>query len=74
MAALIPQGLLAGILDKTPMAGLGISPALTQNEIIIELSESQLREMLLAGADERAKSSVSVELKDKKMVLKIRLF
>jgi len=67
-------GLLKGILESTPLKGLGLTPQLTQNEIVIELTDAQLKDMLLANADARAKGSVTVECKEGKLVLKIRLF
>jgi len=68
------EGLLSGIIAKTPLKGLGLTPQLTQNEIVIELTDAQLKEMLLANADPRAQSSVTVQCKEGKLVLKIRLF
>jgi hypothetical protein len=68
------EGLIKGILDKTPLGGLGLQPSLTQQDIVIEMTEKQLRDMLLTNADTRARDSVSVELHEGKLVLKIKLF
>jgi hypothetical protein len=69
-----PQGLLAGLMNMTPLSGLGVTPQFTQREIIIELSTEQLRQMLLEKADTRAKDAVTVELHEGKLQLKIRLW
>jgi len=68
------EGLLKGLLQGTPFASLNLIPQLTQNEIIIEFTEEQLKTMLLQNTDERAKKSVNVELHEGKLVLKIKLF
>jgi len=69
-----PAGLLKEFLATTPLKGLGLTPRLTQNEIVIELTDRQLRDMLLANADPRARGSVSVECHEGKLMIKIRLW
>jgi hypothetical protein len=68
------SGLLKGILDATPLKGMGITPQLLEREIVIELTTEQLKAMLLQNADARAKESVTVELHEGKLTLKIRLW
>lgn len=67
------SGLLGNILGGTPMANLGITPQILQNEIVIEMTQDQLKSMLLQNADAKAKGSVAVELHEGKLVLKIKL-
>jgi hypothetical protein len=67
-------GLLKGILDATPLRGLGVTPQLLEREIVIELTTEQLKAMLLQNADARAKESVIIELHEGKLTLKIRLW
>ncbi|MEM2446862.1 MAG: hypothetical protein QW734_09410 [Candidatus Bathyarchaeia archaeon] len=68
------EGLLSGLLKGTPLANLNIIPQLTQNEIVIEMTQEQLRSLLLEKSDERAKKAVTVECHEGKLMLKIRLF
>jgi hypothetical protein len=68
------SGLLKGIIDATPLKGMGITPQLLEREIVIELTTEQLKAMLLQNADARAKESVTVELHEGKLTLKIRLW
>jgi len=68
------EGLLRGLLESTPLKGLGITPQLTQRDIVVELTQEQLRDMLLRDADPRAKSSVTLELKEGRLILRIRLW
>ena len=68
------EGLLSQIFKGTPLAGLGIQPALTQNELKFELTEQQFKELILKGLDERGKKAVDISIEDKKIVVKIRLF
>jgi hypothetical protein len=71
-----PQGLglLGDLFGKTPFGMAGITPQLSQKEIVVEMTQEQLRVMLLQNADARAKDSVTIELHEGILVLKIRLF
>jgi hypothetical protein len=71
---LAEAGILKTLFEGMPQGLAGIKPQLTQNELVIEFTEDQLREMLLKNADERAKQSVTIQLLDKKLIIKIRLF
>jgi hypothetical protein len=66
-------GLLSGLLSGSPLGTLGIMPKLTQNDVVVELTTEQLRNLLLEKADQRAKDSVTVEIHEGKIVLRIRL-
>lgn len=68
------EGILKNLLQGTPLSGFNILPQLTQNEIIIELTQEQLKAILLERTDERAKQAVTVECKEGKLILKIKLF
>lgn len=72
------EGLLRDVLKSTPLAGLGVTPQFSQNEIVVELTEAQLKDMLLSGADSnikaRAQGSMTVKLTEGKLILKIRLW
>jgi len=68
------QGLLSSILMGSPLAGLGITPKMVQRDIVIELTESQFKELILKNADARARSAVDVKFKEGRMILSIRLW
>ena len=68
------EGLLSQIFKGTPLANLGISPMLTQNELKIELTEAQFKQMILQGLDERGRKAVDIKIEDKKIIVTIRLF
>lgn len=68
-----PQGLLSGLMNIGPLAGLNIIPQISQKEIVIELTTQQLLDMLLEKADPRAKACTTLELHEGKLQLKIRL-
>jgi len=68
------EGLFKTLLTGTPLANLNILPQLTQNEIVIEITQEQLKSLLLERTDERAKRSVTIECHEGKIVLKIKLF
>ncbi len=68
------EGLLSQIFKGTPLANLGIQPALTQNELTITLTEQQFKQMILQGLDERGKKAVNIKIEDKKIIITIKLF
>lgn len=68
------EGILSNVLKGTPLAGLGVTPKLSEQEIVIELSEQQFRDMVMANADARTKQSVQVKIAEGKIIIKIRLF
>lgn len=67
-------GLLKGLLGGSPLGNVGITPQVIQKDIVLEISEEQFKTIALQGTDQRAKDSISIELHDKKMIIKIRLF
>jgi len=69
-----PQGLLKSIMDMAPLSGLGVTPQFSQRDIVVEMTTEQLRALLLEKADDRAKNSVTLELHEGKLVLRIRLW
>ena len=68
------EGLLSGVLGKTPLAGLGITPKLQQRDIIIELTAEQFKNAVLSGLREDQKRAISVEFHEGKMTIRIRLW
>lgn len=68
------EGLLKGLLQGTPLSGLNLTPQLTQNEIVIEMTQDQLTDLLLQKTDARARQAVKLEIHEGKLVLKIKLF
>jgi len=70
----VAGGLLQQALKGTALAGLNLTPQLTDRELVIELDEKQFRDMILSGADDRAKQSVTVEILQGKIRLKVRIF
>jgi len=68
------KGILTGLLTGTPLAGLGVTPKLAEKDIVIELTDTQFKDIILKDAQPRARESVSVEFHEGKMTLKIRLW
>jgi hypothetical protein len=68
------EGILKMMLEGSPLKGLGVSPQIFQNDIVIELTEEQLKNLLLEKADERAKRSVNIKIENGKLVLRIKLW
>jgi hypothetical protein len=72
------QGLLSGMMQGTPFAGLNLQPQMSQKDIIIELTPQQLKDSILSAPgsnlDARAKDAISIEFVPGKMIIRIRLF
>lgn len=67
------EGILNSLLRSMPFSSMSLSPVLTDRDLVIEVTQDQLREILLANADERARRSISVECHEGKIVLRVRL-
>lgn len=67
-------GLLGNLLAGTPLGTLGVMPFIKENELVIEVTEEQLKAMLLQGADPKYRDFVTVKVLDGKIVIKVRLF
>jgi len=74
MGELKMEGLLSQIFKGTPLAGIGITPQLVQNEIKIEITEQQFKELIFKGLDERGKKAVNIKLENGKLIVTIKLF
>ncbi len=67
------EGIIKGAFKGTPLAGLNVIPKLDQQDLIIELTEQQFRDMVLANTDERAKKSIDIKISEGKIIIKVRL-
>lgn len=74
MGESMSEGLLRMMLQGTPLSSLNILPQLTERELVVEITQDQLRTLLLQNVDERAKQAVTIECHEGKLTLKIRLF
>lgn len=63
-----------GLLSELKLGNLSIIPKMIDRDIIIELSEKELKDILLGNADPRAKEYVTIEIHEGKLLIKIRLF
>jgi DNA-directed RNA polymerase beta' subunit len=63
----IISDLFKGVLPST------VRPALTNNDIVIKISEEEFREMALKGVDERFKTNMSIKLKEGCIEITVRL-
>ena len=68
------EGILRNLFQNMRFGGVTISPQLANNEIVINLTQEELKQMLLANADARAKNAVTIELHEGKLTLRIKLW
>jgi hypothetical protein len=68
------EGILKMMMEGSPLKGIGVMPKVLDNDIVVELTEEQLKSILLEKADERAKRAVSIKLENGKLILRIKLW
>jgi len=68
------SGIIGDMFKQMPFGKFGVAPKLLQNEIVIEITEDQFKNMVLEGADPRIKNNVHIQLLNGKIVIKIKLF
>jgi hypothetical protein len=68
------EGIFKLMLEGSPLKGMGVVPKVLENDIVVELTEEQLKQILLEKADERAKRAVSLKLDNGKLILRIKLW
>jgi len=68
------SGILGDIFGQLQKLGISAKPQLAQNEIVITMTEEEFKNMALANVDERAKQYISIEFRDGKMTIRVRLF
>jgi hypothetical protein len=59
--------LFKGILPST------VRPILTDNNIVIKITEEEFKEMALRGVDERFKANLSIKLKEGYIEITVKL-
>jgi hypothetical protein len=59
--------LFKGILPST------VRPTLSDNNIVIKITEEEFKEMALRGVDERFKANLSIKLKEGYIEITVRL-
>ncbi len=67
------EGLIKNAFKGTPLAGMNVIPKLDVQDLVIELTEKQFKDMVLANADERAKRSVDIKIGEGKITIRVRL-
>jgi len=67
-------GLLGEMFKNFQALGISTKPQLMNNEIVLEITEEDFKNMALKNVDERAKQAISIKLLDGKAVIKIRIF
>jgi len=68
------EGLLKGMFAGLPLGSLGVTPQLTQREIVIEMTEAQFAQLALERTPPEARNAISIKFENGKMVIKIKLW
>jgi hypothetical protein len=74
MAEKIPEGMLKGLLSQMGLPSLATQPMLTQNEILITITEQEMDQVMKRGLDERAKNNISLKIENGKVIIKMKLW
>ncbi len=67
------EGIVKNAFKGTPLAGTNIVPKLDMQDLVIEITEQQFRDMVLANTDERAKRSIDIKIVEGKIIIRVRL-
>jgi len=68
------SGLLSEMLKGTPLAKTGVMPKLVGNEIVIEITEEQLKQIAFQGIKPEILKHIDLKIVNGKVIMKIRLF
>lgn len=67
------MSMLSPLMDLMKNMGLNAVPNLNNNELKIEINEEDLKNALTKNVNEQMKQAISLELHEKKLIIKVRL-
>ncbi len=67
------EGIIKSAFKGTPLAGVNVIPKLDMQDLVIEITEQQFRDMVLANTDEKAKRCIDIKIGEGKITIKVRL-
>jgi len=67
------SGIVSELMKPLSIMGINLQPTMSQNVIRFELSENDLRSMLLHGVDDRVKPFVGIRIENNKIVVEIKI-
>ncbi len=67
------SGLINEILKQLSGVGLSIKPQIISNELVIRISEEEIRKAVLKNVPENIRSAINIEIHEKQIVIKVRL-
>ena len=67
-------GMLGDLFRQMNTLGLAVTPQLVQNELVIEITESEFKEATTRNLDPRARDAITIQFKEGKMIIRIKLF
>ena len=68
------SGILGELFKQAQVAGLPIKPQMINNELVIEFTENEFKEITTKNLDPRFKENIRIEFKEGRMVIKVKLF
>ena len=68
------SGILGELFKQAQLTGLPIKPQLINNELVIEFTENEFKEITTKNLDPRFKENIRIEFKEGRMVIKVKLF
>ena len=68
------KGLLGLLLQSINISGTEVQPQLVNNEIVVELDKEQVKSLAFKGLPPSQREIIDIELKEGKMILRIKLF
>ncbi len=71
---MVQSGLLTDLFKRMRALGFGKQPHFENNSIIIEMSEEEFKQVVLANMPQQQRDAVSIEFRDGKLRIIIRLW
>lgn len=65
--------MLSSLLEQVQKSGIPVNANLVQKDLVIEFTEQEILNMLTAGMDSSVKENIKIELRDGKLIMKVKL-
>jgi len=68
------EGILGQLMAQLKLTGLSTKPQITQNQILITITQQEVAEMATKGIDAQYRNAIKVELHEGQMTLVVKLW
>lgn len=65
--------MLSSLLEQAQKAGVPVSANLIDKDLVVVFTEKEVFDVMTVGMDEKAKENIKIELRDGKLIMRIKL-